>query len=75
LISLTKQKRFLYPKKNTGKSYSTTSIPLVYTTIDQTLVNSLHGLLNWEIGGLYCHLITTEYSSRAHCIHVYHLLC
>jgi len=26
-----------------------------------TLVNSLHGLLNFEIGGLDCRVITTEY--------------
>jgi len=32
-----------------------------YTNNDQTLVNSLHGLLNCEIGGLYCRVITTEY--------------
>jgi len=28
----------------------------MYTHIDQTLVNSLHGLLNFEIGGLDCHV-------------------
>ena len=35
----------------------------VYTcsNIDQTLVNSLHSLLNCEIDGLDCHVITTEY--------------
>jgi len=43
---------------------------LLYTTIDQTLVNVLHGLLNCEIGGLYCHLITTEYRTRVHFIHL-----
>ena len=32
------------------------------------LVNSLHGLLNWEIGGLDCHVITKEYRTRAHCL-------
>ena len=26
----------------------------LYTNIDQTLVHSLHGLWNCEIGGLYC---------------------
>jgi len=36
-------------------------ILIVYRNIDQTLVNSLHGLLNCEIGGLDCHVITTEY--------------
>jgi len=43
---------------------------VVYTTIDQTLVNSLHGLLNCEIGGLECHVITIEYRTRVHCIHM-----
>jgi len=31
---------------------------LVYTNIDQTLVNSLHRLLSCEIGGLDRHVIT-----------------
>jgi len=43
---------------------------LVYTNIDQTLRDSLHGLLNYEIGGLDCHVITTEYRTRVHCIHM-----
>ena len=43
------------------------------TNIDQTSVNSLHGLLNCEIGGLDCRVITTEYRTRVHCIHMYHL--
>ena len=34
---------------------------ILYTNIDQTHMNSLHGLLNCEIGGLECHVITTEY--------------
>ena len=34
---------------------------ILHGYIDQTLVNSLHGLLNCEIGGLDCHVITTEY--------------
>jgi len=38
--------------------------------IDQALMNSLHGLLNCEIGGLDCLFITTEYISRVHCIHM-----
>jgi len=29
--------------------------------IDQTFLNSLHGRLNCEIGGLDWHVITTEY--------------
>jgi len=43
---------------------------LLYTNIDQTLVNVLHGLLNCEIGGLDCPVITTEYRARVHCIHM-----
>ena len=35
---------------------------VLYTNIDPTLVNSLHGLLNCEIGGLECRVSTTEYS-------------
>ena len=31
-------------------------------------MTSLHGLLNCEIGGLDCHVITTEYRTRVHCI-------
>ena len=45
------------------------------SNFDQTLVNSLHGLSNCEIGGLDCHIITTEYRTRVHCIHMYHLFC
>jgi len=37
------------------------SMIVLYTNIDQTLGNSLHELLNCEIGGLDCHVITTEY--------------
>ena len=50
---------------------------LVYTknNIDQTLVSSLLRLLNCEIGGLDCHVITTEYRARDHCIHMWHLFC
>ena len=36
---------------------------ILYTNIDQHLVNSLHGL-NCEIGGLGCRVITTEYYSQ-----------
>jgi len=39
----------------------------LYTNIE--LVNSLHGLLNCEIGGLDCRVITTEYRTRVQCIH------
>ena len=41
-----------------------------YTNIDQKLVNSLHGLLNCEIGGLDCRVITIEYRTRVQCIHM-----
>ena len=43
---------------------------LLYTNIDQKRVNSLHRLLHCEIGGLPvdCHVITTEYRTRVHCI-------
>ena len=41
---------------------------LLHWNIDQTLVNLLHGLLNFEIGGLDCRVITTEYRARVHCI-------
>ena len=37
---------------------------ILYTNIDQTFVNSLHRLLNCEIGGLDFRVITTEYISR-----------
>jgi len=33
-------------------------------------VNSLHGLMNCEIGGLDWRGSTTEYRTRAHCIHM-----
>ena len=36
---------------------------------------SLYGLLNCEIGALDCRVITTEHSSRVHCIHMLHLFC
>ena len=45
----------------------------MHTNIDQTLVNSLHGLLNCEIGGLACLVITREYRTRVRCIHMTHL--
>jgi len=34
--------------------------PILYTNIDQTLVNSLHRLWNCEIGGLDCYVSITE---------------
>jgi len=36
-------------------------VAILYRNIDQTLVNSLHRLLNCEKGGLDFHVITTEY--------------
>ena len=48
---------------------------LLYTNIDQKLVNSLHGLLNCETGGLECRVISTEYRTRVHCIQMQHLFC
>ena len=48
---------------------------VVYTNIDLTFMNSLHGLLNYEIGELDCHIITTEYRTRVHCIHMLQLFC
>jgi len=46
------------------------SIDILYTNIDQTLMNSLHRLLNCEIGGLDFHVITTEYRTHGQCIHI-----
>ena len=64
------------PNKQTNKRSVCISVDTVlYTNIDQTLVNSLHGLLNCEIGGLDCRGITTEYRTGVHCIHMYHLFC
>ena len=40
--------------------------------------DTLHRLLNCEIGGLDCHVITiftTEYKTCIHRIHMYHLFC
>ena len=43
---------------------------ILHRNIDQTLLNSLHGLLDFEIGGLDCHVITTEYETCVNCIHI-----
>ena len=48
---------------------------VLYGNIDQTFVNSWHGLLNFEIGGLVCRVITSEYKTRIHWIRMYHLFC
>jgi len=42
------------------------TVLLLYTNIDQKLVNSLHGLLNYEMG----RFITTEYRTCIQCIHM-----
>ena len=51
------------------------SVCLLYTHIDQILANLLHGLLNCDIGGLECRVITTEYRTPIHYIQMYHLFC
>jgi len=48
---------------------------ILYRKIDQTLVDSLQGLLNFERVGLDCRVITTEYKTRVHWIHTEHLFC
>jgi len=48
---------------------------ILYEKIDQTLMNSLHGPLNCEIDRLDYHVITTEYRTRVHCIHMEHIFC
>ena len=53
--------------------YRYVSSKVLHGNIDQTLVNSLHRLLNSEIGGLDCRVITTEYRTRVRCIHMLHL--
>jgi len=42
----------------------------IHYTAYQSLLSSLHGLLNCEIGGLDRHVITTEYRTCVHCIHM-----
>ena len=49
---------------NTFNSYS------LYTDIDQNLIKSLLRLLNCVIVGLDCRLITTQYMTYVHCIHM-----
>ena len=58
-------------------NYSIDILLVLYTNIDQTLVNSLHRLLNCEIGildshviTLNCCFITTEYRTRVRCKHM-----
>ena len=58
-------------------------LTLLYTHIDQILVNSLHGLppprykpsgrvqeVSGSIGELDCHVITAKYRTHVHCIHM-----
>ena len=42
----------------------------LYTNIDKTLLNSLHGLLNWEIGGLDCS-VSIEHMSIVYALNTY----
>ena len=51
----------LTPENNTQMLTNLNVARVLYTNIDQTLVNSLHGLLNCEIG---------EYRTHVHCIHM-----
>ena len=55
---------------NMTKREKQTKKYILYTNNDQTFVNSLQGLLNCEIGGLNCHVITTEYRTRVYSIHM-----
>jgi len=43
---------------------------VLHGNIDQTLVNSLHGLLICEIGGLDCLVIITQYTTHVNLIHM-----
>ena len=72
---LLKSKRNWNPKKQVNSHLIRHEI--LYTNIDQTPVNSLHGLLTCEIGGLDYHVTTTYmwYRTRFDCIHIYHLFC
>jgi len=44
------------------------TVHLLYTSIDQKL-------LNCEIGRLDCRVITAEFRTRVHCIHMHYLFC
>ena len=64
---------FQIGRVSTHNAVSTSTLYLkysLYTNIDQTLVTSLHLLLNCEISGLQ-HFITTEYRTHVHCIYMY----
>jgi len=56
-------------------TFANTLYNLLHGNIDQALVNALHGLLNCEIGGLDCRVITIENITHANCIHMQHLFC
>jgi len=45
------------------------SFIVLHPNIDQKLVNSLHRLLNCEIGGLDCHVITKTYTTSVHIVY------
>ena len=47
----------------------------LHRLVDQKLVNSLHRLLTCKIDGLDCPVITTEYRTCVHCIHMLHVFC
>ena len=48
---------------NLDNSKMKTKYQVLHGNIDQTLVKSLHGLLNFEIGGLDCRVIATSHCS------------
>jgi len=60
-----------YFQSNNAKS----SCLVLHGNNDQTLVNPLHGQLDFEIGGLDCPLFTTEYRTHVNWIHKKHLFC
>ena len=64
-----KRESMSYPLNKTNMN-TLFSKPVLYTNIDQARVNSLHELLNCEIGGLDCRVITTKYKTLVHCIHM-----
>ena len=43
--------------------------------LDEKALAACMALLNCEIGGLDSHVITTEYRTRVHNIHMLHLFC
>jgi len=52
------------------------SLHRLYTNIDQETREFItRTILNCEIGGLDCRVITAEYRTRVQCIHMYHLFC